>query len=73
MNDDTVYEPEPEVLADADLANRYHFMRERYTIEEVMAWYIESQQRIFTRIATAWQADILNAINVRDSIGSKVG
>ena len=68
MNDDTVYEPE--ALADADLANRYHLMRERYTIEEVMAWYIECQQRTFTRIATAWQEDILKAVKVRDSIGA---
>lgn len=65
-----VIEYTPEALADADLANRYHFMRQQYTVEEVMAWYIEGQQRTFTKIATAWQADILKAINVRDSIGA---
>jgi hypothetical protein len=60
----------PEGLADGDLAAHYSFLRQQYTVEEVMAWYIECQQRTFTRIATAWQEDILKAVKVRDSIGA---
>ena len=65
-----VVEYTPEALADADLANRYHFMRQQYTVEEVMAWHVQWLQHTFEKIATVWLAEIKEAIAARDSIGA---